>query len=57
MKKSKEIMKAITEIQTEVLKHSESLSAQELSDIKKRARGLYEDLVWLQYEAEERERK
>nr|DAX64525.1 MAG TPA: hypothetical protein [Caudoviricetes sp.] len=50
-------MKIITEIQIEVLKHSESLSTQELSDIKKRARGLYENLVWSQYEAEERERK
>ena len=54
MEKSKEIGLAITEIQVKVITQSNSLSAQELSNIKIKARSLYESLVWLQYEAEER---
>ena len=38
-----------------LLREQEEISAQDLSDIKKEARGLYEDLVWMQFEAEERE--
>lgn len=52
--KSKEIGLAITEIQVKVLTQSESLSAYELNNIKIKARTLYESLVWLHYEAEER---
>lgn len=55
MEKSKEIGLAITEIQVKVLTQSESLSAYELNNIKIKARTLYESLVWLQYEAEEKE--
>ena len=54
MEKSKEIGLAITEIQVKVLTQSESLSAYELNNIKIKARTLYESLVWLYYEAEER---
>nr|DAI32952.1 MAG TPA: hypothetical protein [Caudoviricetes sp.]DAJ15514.1 MAG TPA: hypothetical protein [Siphoviridae sp. ctuHV12]DAK18460.1 MAG TPA: hypothetical protein [Caudoviricetes sp.] len=54
MEKSKEIGLAITEIQVKVLTQSESLSAYELNNIKIKARTLYESLVWLHYEAEER---
>ena len=56
MKKSKEIILAITEIEIEVLKLCDSLSASELSDIKVKARKLYENLVWLQYEAESKKK-
>lgn len=55
MEKSKEIGLAITEIQVKVLTQSESLSAYELNNIKIKARVLYESLVWLHYEAQERE--
>lgn len=54
MKKSKEIGLAIAEIQVKIITQSNSLSAQELNNIKIKARSLYESLVWLQYEAEER---
>jgi hypothetical protein len=55
MTESKEIGLAITEIQVKVITRSGSLSAQELNNIKIKARSLYESLVWLQYEAEEKE--
>lgn len=45
----------ITNIEISLLRDSEKISAQDLSDIKKVARGLYENLVCMQYEAEERE--
>ena len=54
MTESKEIGLAITEIQVKVLTRSDSLSAYELNNIKIKARTLYESLVWLHYEAEER---
>jgi hypothetical protein len=54
MRISKEIMLEITKIQTEVLRNSDFLNVIELSDIKVQARELYENLVWLQYEAEGR---
>lgn len=47
----------ITNIEISLLREPEKMSAQDLSDIKRVARGLYEDLVWLQFEAEEREGK
>lgn len=40
-----------------LLREQEEISAQDLSNIKKEARNLYEDLVWMQFEAEEREGK
>nr|DAX30598.1 MAG TPA: hypothetical protein [Caudoviricetes sp.] len=54
MGKSREIGLEITEIQVKVLTQSESLSAYELNNIKIKARTLYESLVWLHYEAQER---
>lgn len=45
----------ITNIEISLLRDSKKMSAQDLSDIKKVARGLYENLVFMQYEAEERE--
>ena len=56
MRISKEIMLEITKIQTEVLRNSDFLNVIELSGIKKHARDLYETIVWLQYEAEEKEK-
>lgn len=56
MTESKEIGLAITEIQVKVITRSGSFSAQELNNIKIKARTLYESLVWLQYEAEEKEK-
>ncbi|MTR54193.1 helix-turn-helix domain-containing protein [Streptococcus parasanguinis] len=50
------ILKLIS-IKACLLREQEEISAQDLSDIKKEARGLYEDLVWMQFEAEEREGK
>lgn len=47
----------LTSIKACLLREQEDISAQDLSDIKRMARDLYEDLVWLQYEAEEREAK
>lgn len=47
----------LTSIKACLLREQEEISAQDLSDIKKVARGLYEDLVWMQFEAEEREGK
>lgn len=47
----------LTNIEISLLLDSEFMSSQDLSDIKRVARGLYEDLVWMQFEAEEREGK
>lgn len=44
-------------IKASLLREQEEISAQDLSNIKKQARCLYEDLVWMQFEAEEREGK
>lgn len=47
----------LTNIEISLLLDSEFMSSQDLSDIKRVARGLYEDLVWMQFKAEEREEK
>ena len=47
----------LTSIKACLLREQEDISAQDLSDIKRVARNLYEDLVWMQFEAEEREDK
>ncbi|WP_445285343.1 hypothetical protein ABVF55_00100 [Streptococcus sp. KHUD_012] len=47
----------LTNIEISLLLDSEFMSSQDLSNIKRVARGLYEDLVWMQYEAEKREGK
>ena len=51
----KDFILAIENMKIEILKNSDNLNSYELSNIKKHARDLYESLVWLQYEAEERE--
>lgn len=55
--KRQQYIQKLTNIEISLLREPEKMSAQDLSDIKKVARGLYEDLVWLQFEAEEREGK
>lgn len=47
----------LTNIEISLLLDSEFMSSKDLSDIKRVARGLYEDLVWMQFKAEEREGK
>lgn len=49
----KQYILKLNNIEIEVIKQSDNMSAQNLSDIKKEARKLYETLVWLQYEAEQ----
>lgn len=51
----KDFIQVIENIKIDVLKNSDNLNSYELSDIKRHARDLYESLVWLQYEAEEKE--
>ena len=53
LKKEKELTAAISNLKIEVLKNEDKLSSQSLSNIKRKARELYECLVWLQYDAEE----
>lgn len=47
----------LTNINISLLLNSEFMSSQYLSDIKRVARVVYEDLVWMQFEAEVREGK
>lgn len=47
----------LTNINISLLLNSEFMSSQDLSDIKRMARVVYEDLVWMQFEAEVREGK
>lgn len=49
----KDFILAIENLKIDILKISDELDGYELSDIKRHARGLYETLVWLQYEKEE----
>lgn len=53
LKKEKELSAAILNLKIEVLLNDDKLSSQSLSNIKRKARDLYECLVWLQYNAEE----
>lgn len=53
LKKEKELSAAILNLKIEVLQNDDKLSSQSLSNIKRKARDLYECLVWLQYNAEE----
>ena len=39
-----------------LMRDADNMTAQELSDIKRVVRGLYEELVWLQYKAEQSEK-
>ncbi|EFU64004.1 hypothetical protein [Streptococcus oralis] len=53
LKKEKELTATILNLKIEVLQKDDKLSSQSLSNIKRKARDLYECLVWLQYVAEE----
>lgn len=55
MKGTKDFILAIENIKIDILKTSDDLNGYELSYIKKRARDLYECLVWLQYAVEEKQ--
>lgn len=50
----KDFILTIENLKIDILKNSDNLNSYELGNIKKHARDLYESLVWLQYEAEER---
>ena len=51
----KDFIRAIENLKIDILKKSDELYDYELSSIKQHARDLYETLVWLQHEAEEKE--
>lgn len=55
LQQEKDFILAIENMKIDILTNSDNLNSYELSNIKKHARELYESLVWLQYEAEERE--
>lgn len=57
LSKCQQYLLKLISIKTSLLREREEISAQDLSNIKKQARCLYEDLVWMQFEAEEREGK
>ena len=51
----KDFILAINNLKIDIIKSSDNLDSYELGNIKNHARDLYESLVWLQYEAEEKE--
>lgn len=53
MKDAKDFILAIEILEIDILKIADELDGYELSDIKRHARNLYENLVWLQYAKEE----
>ena len=55
LNKEKELIFAILNLKTEIIKKSDSLNNQSLLNIKREAQGLYECLVCLQYDAKEAE--
>lgn len=55
LSKCQQYLLKLISIKASLLREQEEISAQDLSNIKKAARSLYEDLVWMQFEAEERE--
>ena len=55
LQQEKDFILTIESLKIDILTNSDNLNSYELSNIKKHARDLYESLVWLQYEAEERE--
>lgn len=57
LSKCQQYLLKLISIKASLLREQEEISAQDLSNIKKEARNLYEDLVWMQFEAEEREGK
>lgn len=57
LSKCQQYLLKLISIKASLLREQEEISSQDLSNIKKQARCLYEDLVWMQFEAEEREGK
>lgn len=57
LSKCQQYLLKLISIKASLLREQEEISAQDLSNIKKQARCLYEDLAWMQFEAEEREGK
>ena len=57
LSKCQQYLLKLISIKASLLREQEEISAQDLSNIKKQSRCLYEDLVWMQFEAEEREGK
>ena len=57
LSKCQQYLLKLISIKASLLREQEEISAQDLSNIKKEARNLYEDLVWMQFEAEERKGK
>ena len=57
LSKCQQYLLKLISIKASLLREQEEISAQDLSNIKKQARCLYEDLVWMQFEAEDREGK
>mgnify|MGYP000857950207 FL=1 len=57
LSKCQQYLLKLISIKASLLREQEEISAQDLNNIKKQARCLYEDLVWMQFEAEEREGK
>ena len=51
----KDFILAINNLKIDIITNSDNLDSYELGNIKRHARDLYETLVWLQYEAEEKE--
>lgn len=49
----KDFILAINNLKIDIITNSDKLDSYELGNIKRHARGLYETLVWLQYEEEE----
>lgn len=54
-RQKKDFIIAIENLKIDIINNSDNLDSYELGKIKKHARDLYETLVWLQYEAEEKE--
>lgn len=52
----KDFILAINNLKIDITTNSDNLDSYELGNIKRHARDLYETLVWLQYEAEEKEK-
>lgn len=50
----KDFILAINNLKIDIINNSDKLDSYELGNIKRHARDLYESLVWLHYEAEER---
>ena len=51
LSKCQQYLLKLISIKASLLREQEEISAQDLSNIKKQARCLYEDLVWMQFEA------